>query len=338
MNHTNIPACFFPTTVLFLDDSQGYLNSLRLMLDEDLSYRLFDSPNEALQVVKAQKNEEVLSKKVLVVDDNEFDVPNGAHTLHLNLSAIYHESYNLNRYDEISVAVVDYAMPQMNGVDFFKEIKHLPIKKVMLTGQADETVAVDAFNEGIIDKFIVKSHPDVSELLNQTIHKLQLDYFLAGTESIIKSLTPETMCCLRDPFFVEFFNGVCRDNDIVEYYLASTPGTFLLLDIEGNASWLIVKTKSDMQIYKELATEYGAPQDVIEDINNTRKIPHFWDAKHFYNVSGRAWESFVLPCQRLEGQKFVYYYSLIKNIAASGLNIDKVVSYRDYLQSANEVA
>ena len=40
-----------------------------------------------------------------------------------------------------------------------------PGSRVLLTGQADEQVAVRAFNRGLIDQFIAKQTPDISRRL-----------------------------------------------------------------------------------------------------------------------------------------------------------------------------
>lgn len=42
---------------------------------------------------------------------------------------IYKLSHDKKRYNELPVIIVDYFIPQMNGIDFFKEIKDIPAKK-----------------------------------------------------------------------------------------------------------------------------------------------------------------------------------------------------------------
>ncbi|MCW5588771.1 MAG: response regulator [Legionellales bacterium] len=331
MKNTYIPACYFPSTIVFVDDNQGYLNSLSLILEDNLSYSMFESPKLALAAIQARQGSSHIAEKVLKRDETEFDCPISGHTLHLNLNAIYQEVYNPKRFAEISVVVADYAMPQMNGLEYFKEIHHLPVQKIMLTGQADESIAVQAFNDGIIDKFILKSHPEVGELLNHTISELQYKYFQLFTESVVNSLTAEAACCLNDPFFAEFFQRIIRDRKIVEYYLAQAPGTFLLLDSQGHVSWLIVKTAADLQMYKELATEYSAPSSVIEDLNHARKFPHFWNPRHFYNVTGHAWETFMIDATKLQGQKQDYYYAIVNDQPASDVDPSRITSYAEFL-------
>jgi CheY-like chemotaxis protein len=46
------------------------------------------------------------------------------------------------------VLVVDYSMPQMNGVEVCEALRHLPCKKILFTGAADEKVAVERLQSG----------------------------------------------------------------------------------------------------------------------------------------------------------------------------------------------
>ena len=57
------------------------------------------------------------------------------------------------------VAVMDVAMPELNGMEFCRRITDPSIRKIVLTGKADEHVAVKSFNEGLIDRFIRRIHP-----------------------------------------------------------------------------------------------------------------------------------------------------------------------------------
>ncbi len=77
----------------------------------------------------------------------------------LDIPAIHREIYNSKRFLENTVLVIDYAMPVMHGMEVCKELSHLPIKKLMLTGEADDKLAVQAFNQKLINKFIRKGGP-----------------------------------------------------------------------------------------------------------------------------------------------------------------------------------
>ncbi len=84
------------------------------------------------------------------------------------------------RNPKVSVVVVDYAMPEMDGLEFCRRVSKVNpyIRKVMLTGKADEKLAVEAFNKGDIHYFLRKDSPDLAREINRALDKAQRDYLL----------------------------------------------------------------------------------------------------------------------------------------------------------------
>jgi two-component system NtrC family sensor kinase len=62
----------------------------------------------------------------------------------------------------VQVVISDYRMPQMNGVDFLREVcRRWPdTVRMVLSGYADTAVVISAINEGEIYKFIPKPWND----------------------------------------------------------------------------------------------------------------------------------------------------------------------------------
>ncbi|WBV66098.1 hypothetical protein PGH44_00390 [Legionella pneumophila] len=130
MQHFSIPTCYFPSTAVFVDDSRDFLLNFVLQLDEGLAYRVFDSPFEALDCIKQKRCElELLSERCLSEYTEAKNCPLTNHTINLDLAAIHAEVYNSRRFSEISVVVVDYAMPGMDGLEFCRRIEDTNIKK-----------------------------------------------------------------------------------------------------------------------------------------------------------------------------------------------------------------
>jgi DNA-binding NtrC family response regulator len=63
---------------------------------------------------------------------------------------------------EVSLVISDYNMPGTNGLDFLKQIKALypQVLTIMLTGQAEVQLAVEAINAAGVYKFILKPWDD----------------------------------------------------------------------------------------------------------------------------------------------------------------------------------
>ena len=184
-----------------------------------------------------------------------------------------------------------------------------------------------AFNDGIIDRFILKSHPNVIHTTNEAIHELQLSYFHSTADMIVKALAVNAPNFLKDPTFSDFFfDEICKPNNIVEYYLTETTGSFLLLDSDADPSWLIIKRKTDLQIYKEFAIDNNAPQSIIAALDTGEKIPYFWHANDYFQTSWPMWENSLHPAKKFGGDE-TYYYAIVKDLKSVNLNKDEVVSY-----------
>ena len=104
---------------------------------------------------------------ILIVDDEEL-------VLKSILRALRNENFKiliaqsgeeglavLKDYD-VHLVISDQKMPGMNGLDFLKRVKadYPKILTVMLTGQAELEIAMDAINEAGVYKFILKPWND----------------------------------------------------------------------------------------------------------------------------------------------------------------------------------
>ena len=117
--------------------------------------------------------------KVVIIDDEEahFRLMKRAINKALPLASVdYFKDAKscLERLDEISpdVIILDYLMPVMNGIEFLealsRENKDIPV--IMITGQGNENIAVQAMKLGAWD-YLVKT-PDFSTLLPSVIEKV----------------------------------------------------------------------------------------------------------------------------------------------------------------------
>ncbi|CEK11768.1 response regulator [Legionella hackeliae] len=331
MQHFSIPTCYFPSTALFIDDSRDFLLNFVLQLDEGLAYRVFDSPFDALDYIHKKNCELVmLSQRCLSEYTEANNCPLTNHTINLNLSAIHAEIYNPRRFSEISVVVVDYAMPGMDGIEFCRKIGNTNIKKILLTGQADEKLAIEAFNEGLIHRFIQKSDPHAAELITRSIYDLQLQYFQSMSDMIVRMLSVTSPSCLHDNKFAEFFRQLRLEKGIVEYYLADNSGSFLLLDDDANASFLIVKNEADMRLHYDLALDNGASEDVLDQLAGAEKIPCFWQ-EATRPPEWNDWAACLIPAHRFVSEE-TYFYAYTQGPALFDVHQDKIVSYHQHLE------
>jgi CheY-like chemotaxis protein len=326
----SIPTCYFPSTILFIDDNRDFLMNFTLQLADDVAYRTFDSPFEALEALRELNSQtnELMGRCVTQYHDSTAS-PLTNQTVNVDLSAIHSEVYNPNRFAEVSVVVVDYAMPGMNGIEFCEHIKNDQVQKILLTGQADESVAVDAFNEGIIHRYIQKSHPDVLQRVLDNIAVLQAHYFQNMSEIITQMLSVNAPVCLRDTTFANAFREYRMQHDIVEFYLLESSGSFLMLDKDGKVSFFIVKSEQDLSMDYDLAKDIQAPSGILSQIASGDKIqiiPHL-QGKWLHEED---WNDYLLPAEKLIGKQ-TYYYAVTHHHPQYPLDAAGVASYGRYL-------
>lgn len=333
MKQPGIPTCYFPTTAVFVDDSKDFLTNLSLQFDDHLAYRLFESPQEALYALVQEKDyQKRLNARCFSEYTEAIVCPVTNRTINLNLEAIHQEVYNPERFREVSVLFVDYAMPGMNGLELCKALQDSPIQKVLLTGQADEKIAVQAFNEGLINQFILKSDPDVINTMNNTIYDLQQRYFQEISAMTVQALSVDSPTFLKDPVCIDFFRKFCQTHHIVEYYLTESTGSFLLLDIQGKPSVLIIKSEEDMSMLSDLASDHRASKEVLRQLEARTHLlyaPEWQGYSLRENING---EKQLVPAQHLRASQ-PYYYAWIENPGLTELDVDKIISYNTYLES-----
>ncbi|MDI9819567.1 MULTISPECIES: response regulator [unclassified Legionella] len=334
MSNFSIPTCYFPSTALFVDDSRDFLLNFVLQLDEGLAYRVFDSPFAALDCIHKKRCElEMLSQRCLSEYTEAKNCPLTNHTVNLNLAAIHAEVYNSRRFSEISVVVVDYAMPGMDGLEFCRRMDNANIKKILLTGQADEKLAIEAFNEGLIHRYIQKNDPNVAELIIKSIYELQLQYFQRMSDLIVRMLSVTSPSCLHDRKFAEFFSHLCQEKGIVEYYLADNSGSFLLLDDDANVNFLIVKNEADIQLHYDLALDNGASDEVLDQLASGERIPCFGPT-NTKTPEWDEWSFYLVPASRFTSTE-TYFYAYVQGPVLFDVKQDKILSYHDHLEEVD---
>jgi len=333
MNQNEIACCYFPTTVLFLDDKIDELKNVKISMDRNLVCKLYRNPLNALDYMTNEyKPNPFIKKWISNLKDIDREQDPTHSYIDIDISAIHQEIYALDRFKEISIIIVDYDMPKMDGLKFCKKLINNPIKKLMLTGVADESLAVQAFNEGTIDHFVGKGERNFTDHLNEAIAKLQQAYFQDLSSMIINNLAANPYSCLGDPVFSKFFAKLCQERNIMEYYLVNDSGCFLLLDINGNPSWLIVKSEQHMKHYWQSAKDNDAPKDIVKALAKKEKVLFLFSEEDEYSLPVSAWANYMHPATKLNGKNNKYYYAVVEGAAIYDIHTDNIASYQKYLE------
>ncbi len=241
-----------PTTTVYIDDSTAFLYSITLGVDHQ-PFRSFSDPFAGLDYVERfARNYEFDSSKQNTEEANNKLGQNFGHLTQ-------HKLKNSSRFAEPSVVVVDYSMPQLNGLDLCSRIQNPYIKKVLLTGVADEKIAIKALNSQLIDFYISKSEASLSQELHRIISHLRDRYFqdiYGWTKDVrLRDCVPY----LYDSDFADFFEDVSEQLNIVEHYPLEEPWGFLLVSDEGKFFHLSIKpTNQDQDLLTEDANNVAS--------------------------------------------------------------------------------
>lgn len=303
-----LPVYQHPTLTILIDDSQSFLDSLAFQLHPQLAHKTFADTRQALDYLhQVQRNFANLSQPIQV-DYDENTLSFERRTVALEVDQIYRRVTNPQRFLMPSVLVVDYAMPQMDGLSFCQQVQSLPAKRIMLTGQADETIAINAFNRSLIDRYIKKSAPDALERLEDEIRSLQKTFFIEQSHTLKDLLVRHSYTFLSDPAMGELVEQLCARYGFVEYYLFPNPVGILFLDMQGKATLMVVETESSLLSHFEVAQDQGAPLELLVALRELRIVPFFSESGGMYNETlSHDWLSYCLPAQVCHGKQDFYW-------------------------------
>ena len=86
----------------------------------------------------------------------------------------------------------------------------------MLTAEADQSTAINAFNEGLINKFFLKKDEDLYQKLTDAIEQLKKSYFHQLSQVVLENLGKDFKGLLSNTQFQELFCKVQKDSHSVE--------------------------------------------------------------------------------------------------------------------------
>ncbi len=239
-----LPGCFYPTEVVFVDDSEIYLQTLALFFDNNpygIVFKTFSNANDALDYIN-QKSSNLTNS----FWEHEDTFSPNCYALKLNVFSLHEQIYNPHRYNQISVVISDYDLGHnKNGVDFCKQIKNKNIHKILFTGQAKYNFVIDAFNAGYINQYVHKQNISSLEDILSIIQEAQVKYFINRTDFLKVALQPQPNfpLAIYSNEFIKYFKEVLHKNNIIEYYLLDAVGSSLFIDNLQNIKIFIVQNE-----------------------------------------------------------------------------------------------
>jgi CheY-like chemotaxis protein len=327
--------CYYPTTTVAIDDDAEFLKTItqHVEITDCISY---SSPNKALEFLKDQNAFQRIQSRILktaVVPEDINSMPDD-YALLINMHRLHEEIYFKTRFNDVSVLIVDYYMDDISGIDVCESLTNHPAKKILLTGGADkEKIAIEAFNKGIIHRFINKSDPDFTNQLKQAVATLKEAYFRDLTSTILPYISPSNTALLQNPAYINFINNLQNQFSAIEYYLLDATGSSIFLDAESKPLWLVVKHESEINNYKKIAQEQEQDVDraFIQTLEKYEKIPFFF-LDEDYQHPASEWGKFLYSAHPLPGIRG-YHYAIVEGHIRNNLAQEKMRAYSPHPSS-----
>ena len=186
-----------------------------------------------------------------------------------------------------AVIVSDFAMPEMNGIEFLSRIKQTypGTVRMMLTGSSDMTIAVKAVNEGSIFKYLLK--PCAAETLREALEtgleqyqninrdRKQLNKVkesLAHAGEIQQTLMPATAPA-KDGFDIAGKTISCDETggDYYDFIDSGESGQerlgIVVGDVAGHGVSSALLMTTARAFLRERVRRNGGPANIISDVN-----------------------------------------------------------------------
>lgn len=332
MERSSLPF-YFPTNAVLVDDDINFLKHFSLLLDPRLPCRTYSSAAAALEQINGQTSllhsfAEITN--VAVADDTEEHI-------YVDFNKIHNLVYDDERFSQITIAIIDYDMPEMNGLEVCKKIHHPEIKKILLTGKADEKLAVEAFNAGLIDQFIQKGNTDVDKQLNKAIDKLQLEYFMDITSPVHMAIIDSTASFLNDGNFHRKFSGLIKEKNIIEFYLWDNPRGLLMLDEYGNSGFMFVMSEEVLNTHYDMVETCEAPAELLKLIKNGGHLPWFPTTDGYYTSDCLPdWRNYLHEVDFNCGRKENNLCSFVSPAPPDTLDNSRILPFQSYLKAFDE--
>lgn len=251
-----------PGSVLFLDDDAEYLDMLGMVVPVHWQVELFSRPaafDRRMQGEPARWEADV-AIQFQMIDRWRQGQPLLPQILR------YWANYP-HRHHLAKTCVIDYAMPGTNGLQVLETLLDWPGSRVMLTGQADEQVAVQAFNQGLIDQFVPKQARDITRLLLGALRKLGQAAHPRINNLWRTTLLPNQQSILQIPSVAQALQAF-TEKHWVEYVVLDQPFGLLGIDADGRCHWLQLEPVDRLGDLAELVGSAGLGMETVRAVES----------------------------------------------------------------------
>lgn len=249
-----------PYTVACVDDDRNFLELLAMALPSSLSVQYFSKTRTFIERIQhstllAQRDFALFNKALNSTTEAE-------HTI-IRLLHYWHN--NPQRWSICELGILDYAMPRLNGLEVLGMLPEWPGKRMLLTGVADERVAVEAFNQMLIHRYIPKHTEDVIDKFCAAVREISPQFHMPYQQLVRTQLNDAQISLLKSESASKALRHFA-DMHWIEYVVLDNPFGVLGLSSTGGLSWLQLERSCDIEDLKIIAALEPWSTDVLAAI------------------------------------------------------------------------
>lgn len=275
------PLIGIPKRVVYVDDKGSFLEALRRTMPRTHARQFITSPAVAVERLTYEIDCWRNLEKLLNSADDALDEPVGLLT-----KMVQGHFSSPDRFHLTSVLIVDYSMPGLTGLDLIRRLGAWPGRKLLLTGEADSTVAIGAFNEGLIQKFIPKGSHRLYNVLKASFDEMHEVVCEQVGQLIRPYLTTWQKDLLHDDRVDAALRAKIQELEWSEYVVIGRPFGLLGLSHTGPLQWLQLETAASLAALAELISEQGCDASDVRAVRAGVELANS-EVHHELNLPGR---------------------------------------------------
>lgn len=283
----------YPTTVVVLDDNRFFLESVEFVMPIGNRFVYGTDHRKVMTFLAETKNIDLNSSGAIWKE-------NGVSQMLLNSK----------RSHEVSTIVVDYHMPAMNGLEFCENLKEYPCQKILLTANSDESIAIKAFNKGLINGYICKQDPNLETHLAEAISNSTSTYFKNKFIHNFSLDERETAPFMKKDI-QSFLKDYLEQNSITEHYMIDQNGSSICVKNNGKLSRISIQNEDELKIPLSWVESENLPLEITQEIKSCSKMLYLSiDELHSLPVSD--WKNFLANASSIKKESN-FFNAVVEN-------------------------
>ncbi len=150
------------------------------------------------------------------------------------------------RFDTTTVLLADYAMPVEDGVSVCHRHGVLGLQRVLLTGIADDTRAIAAFNARSIEMFIPKKTPALLTALRDAMQAQMCESACRRGAVLGQALTASMRSLLHERQAAKALHELLTELGVIEFMVLGAPQGLVAVTEKGMALWIQLEDEASL--------------------------------------------------------------------------------------------